>query len=49
MQLFSANLINFSNRYSNKSFNSVCCYIYCRMVTGQPLKEEAFYDVDLSR
>ena len=46
MHLFSVNLVNFSNSCSNNSFDSLL--LNCREMTGNSLKEEAFYDVDLS-
>ena len=46
MQLFPANLVNFSNSCSKKSFDSLL--LDRRTVTRDPLKEETFYYVDLS-
>ena len=43
MQLLRTNVVNFSISCCNKSLS-----LYCEMVTVDPLKEEAFYDVDLS-
>ena len=41
MQRFRANLVNFSNSCSKKSFDSLL--LDRRTVTGDPLKEETFY------